>query len=48
MMGLALSWAGAAMAEESEAGTEITKEEVKDLIRKVLALLGMSLDDLMG
>ena len=48
MLGVALSWAGMAMSADSEEGKNISKAEVKDLIQKVLALIGMSLDDLMG
>jgi len=41
LLGIAIAWFSTAYQDE-----EITQEEVKELIRQILGLLNMSLDDI--
>ena len=45
-VGIILSWAGEAFYSGGDAGKEVSKEEAKELIKRILALINMSLDDI--
>ena len=47
LMGTALAWAGQALSPASPGGEEITSEEIVDLVVKVLAPMGITVDPAM-
>lgn len=45
ILGVAMSWAAKVTAKSSEAGSKISKAEALDLVKRILKVIGMSLEE---
>lgn len=46
VMGIVIAWAGNAFDKNSEDGGKVSKAEAVDLVKQILACVGLNLDDI--